>query len=265
MEKGVQTREESPKEAQVGGGGGSSGNEEQVAAAAPLPSTETEITEGVQQEIEQIKASSRLGLEDQLRRDRRAMTITDLDTGDEYVIGENDPDFEWDTFEIRVTVPLSEKKAGAAGAGAGSGAGTAAPLPPKSPSPRGWWGNVWSLWGLLGPPPKRTPAHAHPSLSSQQYTASALSSSSSSSSRAPFTKLSAFKFRKELGRGAFGRVLLAEARVDGALYALKIISKKNMRSSDKRQAKVRGEERRGEERRGGLCSQWLWFLLQVPD
>lgn len=57
-------------------------------------------------------------------------------------------------------------------------------------------------------------------------------------SKTPFTKLSSFKFRKELGRGAFGRVLLAEAKTDGRLYALKIISKKNMRSSDKRQAKA---------------------------
>ncbi len=56
--------------------------------------------------------------------------------------------------------------------------------------------------------------------------------------KTPFTKLSSFKFRKELGRGAFGRVLLAEAKTDGKLYALKIISKKNMRSSDKRQAKA---------------------------
>ena len=56
--------------------------------------------------------------------------------------------------------------------------------------------------------------------------------------RTPFTKLSNFKFRKELGRGAFGRVLLAEAKTDGKLYALKIITKKNMRSSDKRQAKA---------------------------
>jgi serine/threonine protein kinase len=54
----------------------------------------------------------------------------------------------------------------------------------------------------------------------------------------PFTKLSSFRFRKELGRGAFGRVLLAEAKTDGKLYALKIISKKNMRSSDRRQAKA---------------------------
>jgi serine/threonine protein kinase len=47
--------------------------------------------------------------------------------------------------------------------------------------------------------------------------------------KTPYTKLSSFKFRRELGRGAFGRVLLAESKVDGKLYALKIISKSNMR------------------------------------
>jgi serine/threonine protein kinase len=44
-----------------------------------------------------------------------------------------------------------------------------------------------------------------------------------------FSKLSNFKFRRELGRGAFGRVLLAESKVNGQLYAIKIMSKKNMR------------------------------------
>ena len=57
-------------------------------------------------------------------------------------------------------------------------------------------------------------------------------------SKSPFTKLSSFKFHKELGKGAFGRVLLAEAKIDGKLYALKIISKKDMRTSDRRQAKA---------------------------
>jgi serine/threonine protein kinase len=54
----------------------------------------------------------------------------------------------------------------------------------------------------------------------------------------PFTKLSSFKFKRELGRGAFGRVLLAQTRTDGRLFAIKIISKKNMGNSDRRQAKV---------------------------
>ena len=49
-----------------------------------------------------------------------------------------------------------------------------------------------------------------------------------------FTKLSSFKFRRELGKGAFGRVLLAESKADGSLYALKIISKKNMRCTTDR-------------------------------
>ena len=56
--------------------------------------------------------------------------------------------------------------------------------------------------------------------------------------RGKYPSLSWLVFRKELGRGAFGRVLLAEAKTDGKLYALKIVSKKNMRSSDKRQAKA---------------------------
>lgn len=30
----------------------------------------------------------------------RELTIRNLDTGEEFVIGENDPDFEFDTFEI---------------------------------------------------------------------------------------------------------------------------------------------------------------------
>jgi hypothetical protein len=47
--------------------------------------------------------------------------------------------------------------------------------------------------------------------------------------KTPYTKLSSFKFRRELGKGAFGRVLLAESVVDGKLYAMKIISKANMK------------------------------------
>ena len=45
--------------------------------------------------------------------------------------------------------------------------------------------------------------------------------------------------RRELGRGAFGRVLLAEAKIYNKLYALKIISKQSIRTNaDKTQAKA---------------------------
>lgn len=63
--------------------------------------------------------------------------------------------------------------------------------------------------------------------------------SPSKRTKTPFTKLSSFKMRRELGRGAFGRVLLAEAKIDNKLYALKIISKKTIRTNaDKTQAKA---------------------------
>ena len=32
--------------------------------------------------------------------DIKELTIKNLDTGEEYIIGENDPDFEFDTFEL---------------------------------------------------------------------------------------------------------------------------------------------------------------------
>ena len=166
-------------------------------------------------------------------RDRRAMTITNLDTGDLYVIGENDPDFDFDTFELRgdldaegATTKVSTITA------ATTTATNSTYVVPAATTDRGdgrlsWWQTIVSLGGLLYTPIQ--PQSVHPKAA-PAYTTSAV--------RTPFTKLSSFKFRKELGRGAFGRVLLAEAKVDGSLYALKIISKKNMRSSDKRQAKA---------------------------
>jgi hypothetical protein len=33
--------------------------------------------------------------------DIKELTIKNLDTGEEYIIGENDPDFDFDTFELR--------------------------------------------------------------------------------------------------------------------------------------------------------------------
>ena len=163
--------------------------------------------------------------------ERRAMTIKNLDTGDEYVIGENDPDFEFDTFELRGEAV--EEVSGDASSSKHLAAPATAPLSSETKSPEGrlqhkfsWWQTFTSLGGLLYTPTTTVVSRA----SVPVYRASSI--------RTPFTKLSSFKFRKELGRGAFGRVLLAEAKIDGSLYALKIISKKNMRSSDRRQAKA---------------------------
>lgn len=56
--------------------------------------------------------------------------------------------------------------------------------------------------------------------------------------RTQYSKLNNFKFRRKLGEGAFGRVLLAESIADGKLYAMKIMEKKGMRSSDRKQAQA---------------------------
>jgi len=161
------------------------------------------------------------------------LVLKNLDTGEQFIIGENDPDFDFDTFELRrgvVATPIMETNTGT-----GGGAVTGEEGENKSPSAavdkerrRSWWMNFLDI--IYG------------SDNSQRKQEEVMRKSSDFSARpkpkTPFTKLSNFKFRKELGRGAFGRVLLAESKADGKLFALKIIAKKNMRTSDKRQAKA---------------------------
>lgn len=150
---------------------------------------------------------------DMIPTDIKELTIKNLDTGEEFVIGENDPDFEFDTFELR-----GDPEPVVSGDNAG-------------PRRLSYWQRFVTLFFTRG----STEVQSERDLALDGPTAA---TPAPAEFRTPFTKLSSFKFRKELGKGAFGRVMLAEARVDGKLYALKIISKKNMRSSDKRQAKA---------------------------
>ena len=142
---------------------------------------------------------------------KKELTIKNLDTGEEFVIGENDPDFEFDTFEITDR----------------TGGGTAGAMGKQKAAYWSWPIYTFLISRLRGDKPGAASSGA-----------SEKTCGNVSYRPTPFTKLSSFKFRRELGRGAFGRVLLAEAKLDGKLYALKIISKKNMRTSDKRQAKA---------------------------
>lgn len=119
------------------------------------------------------------------------MVLKNLDTGEEYIIGENDPDFEYDNFPLRPG-PIYESQI---------------------------QDEPWYMWFL------------------RLFGKTEDSEKDDNENKTPkFTKLSMFKFRRELGKGAFGRVLLAEAKTDGKKYAIKIISKKNMGQGDRRQA-----------------------------
>lgn len=165
------------------------------------------------------------------------LTIKNLDTGEQYIIGENDPDFDFDTFELRKGVEATPIIATAQQqqemADAAEGITTAATedeyqRPPPKAERKSFWLNFLNVIYGTKSSKKKEEQQAKPS---NEYSVVA-------KPKTPFTKLSNFKFRKELGRGAFGRVLLAESKADGKLFALKIITKKNMRSSDKRQAKA---------------------------
>ena len=76
------------------------------------------------------------------------------------------------------------------------------------------------------------------SSSTPNFTTSPITNDMSNAPKTPFSKLSSFKFRKELGRGAFGKVMLVQSKVDGQIFALKILSKKHMKQSDKKQLRA---------------------------
>jgi hypothetical protein len=149
----------------------------------------------------------------------RQLTIKNLDTGEEFIIGENDPDFDFDTFEI------GGKKEEEKSAEEQTPEQTEQDAKDECQQRISWWR---TLFRFIYKSRQDKVEEKMASVSEEPV----------SKPKTPFTKLSSFKFRKELGKGAFGRVLLAEARTDGQLYALKIITKKNMRSSDRRQAKA---------------------------
>jgi hypothetical protein len=155
--------------------------------------------------------------------DIRELTIKNLDTGEEFVIGENDPDFDFDTFEIKAPIDdpaLNNILTNESNENDNQGE--------RKPHNEKWWTSLFNL--IYASKTSKRIAEEERKKSSELLI--------EQKPVTPFTKLSSFRFKKELGRGAFGRVLLGEAKSDGKLYALKIISKKNMRTSDKRQAKA---------------------------
>jgi hypothetical protein len=166
--------------------------------------------------------------------DVEMLTIKNLDTGEHYIIGENDPDFDFDTFELRKGVEATpivastqqQQEMADAMNGNGTPQPDGYPATPAKSERRSFWLHFLNV------------IYGSKSSKKKEEQAKLADFTVVSKPKTPFTKLSNFKFRKELGRGAFGRVLLAESKTDGKLFALKIITKKNMRSSDKRQAKA---------------------------
>jgi len=186
--------------------------------------------------------------------DKQRLTLRNLDTGEEFIIGENDPDFEFDTFELsygEFSSDDEETKTATAATNrqsqqqnlskamkdtglVGGGAPHATPdkdTMPKKGKKSSWWKRLLDFLSLKNGDSSGVAGKGRDDNIRER-------GGSFAAARTPFSKLSSFRFRRELGRGAFGRVLLAEAKTDGSLYALKIISKKNMRQSDKKQAKT---------------------------
>jgi len=227
---------------------------ENGAAVTPLklpPSEDVDARNAASEKQEDAVANASLSPKtpiDTKPSDIRELTIKNLDTGEEFIIGENDPDFDFNTFELRggseeeengadgtagqaAATSTSPKAAGTQTLSDAAVAGVAAAVPAATTTTSSWWEGVWNY--LYGTSSKKAAAS-----SSSSKNANNGATGGGGGGTTPYTKLSSFKFRRELGRGAFGRVLLAEAKSDGRLYALKIISKANMRSSDKRQAKA---------------------------
>lgn len=184
-------------------------------------------------EVELKSKDEKVGIEDEMP-DIEKLTIKNLDTGEQFIIGENDPDFDFDTFELRrgveATPIIATKQQQQEMVDAVDGPANVQddyPRPPAKSERKSFWLHFLNvIYGSKHSKKKEEQAKLGNDFSVV------------SKPKTPFTKLSNFKFRKELGRGAFGRVLLAESKADGKLFALKIITKKNMRTSDKRQAKA---------------------------
>ena len=135
------------------------------------------------------------------------------------MIDKNDPLFEYDTFELR---DGSGEEVGPLYADQLKLRSTSEPIRDGDPVSKGYFHTMFK-W-VLGD--SASPGSSVPMERSR------------AAPRTPFSKLSSFHFRKELGRGAFGKVMLVETKADGRKFALKILSKRHMKTSDKKQLRA---------------------------